>query len=137
MAESILVVDDDEEIRASLRRGLSLEGYRVSLASGGEEALRQVRAQVPDLVVLDVMMPGPSGFDVVAVLKSDPRTTDILVVMLTAKDDYDDIRRGWNRGADCYFGKPFNPWELTATIARMLAVRGTPEEPAPLRPWLK
>jgi len=134
---TILVVGDEPRIRQLIRLHLERAGWRVEEAVDGVAALARVPELRPDLVVLDVMMPGPSGFDVVTVLKSDPRTTDILVVMLTAKDDYDDIRRGWNRGADCYFCKPFNPWELCATIGRMLAVRGTPEEPAPLRPWLK
>src|SRR5215210_3890619 len=84
MAASILVVDDDAEIRASLRRGLILEGYTVALAAGGDEALLRVREQVPDLVVLDVMMPGVDGLEVSRRLRAAEE--DLPIILLTALD---------------------------------------------------
>ncbi len=133
----VLVVDDEPHIRRLIRIHLERMGCAVVEAADGEAALSRLPALHPDLILLDVMMPGPSGFEVVERIKADPRTAAVPVVMLTARDEYDDIRRGWSKGADCYFSKPFNPWELCETVRRMLAVRGTPDEPAPLRPWLK
>jgi CheY-like chemotaxis protein len=134
---TVLVVDDEPNIRHLIRLHLERLGCEVVEAADGVEALARVPELRPDLIVLDVMMPGPSGFEVVTILKSDPRVGDIPIVLLTAKDEYDDIRGGWQRGADNYLTKPFNPEELRAMVQRMLAVRGTPEEPPPFRPWNK
>ena len=118
MAERILVVDDDEEIRASLRRGLSLEGYAVSLAAAGEEALRQTREQPPDLVVLDVMMPGLDGLEVARRLRAAEDTLPI--ILLTARDAVADKVSGLESGADDYLVKPFAFDELLARVRALL-----------------
>jgi two-component system response regulator MprA len=121
VAERILVVDDDEEIRASLRRGLSLEGYTVALAAGGEEALRQTREQPPDLVVLDVMMPGLDGLEVARRLHATDET--LPVILLTARDAVPDRVAGLESGADDYLVKPFAFEELLARIRLQLRRR--------------
>jgi DNA-binding response OmpR family regulator len=83
------------------------------------------------------MMPELDGFQVLETLKGDPRTAEIPVLMLTARSTDDDIRDGWHRGNDFYLTKPFNPQELRTVIDRIVAVLGTPENPPPLRRWLK
>ena len=110
----VLVVDDDEEIRASLRRGLSFEGFRVSLAGDGEEALRRVGAEPPDLIVLDIMMPGLDGLEVVRRLRAAGDRSPI--IMLTARDAVPDRVAGLEGGADDYLVKPFAFSELLARI---------------------
>jgi two-component system response regulator MprA len=110
----VLVVDDDEEIRASLRRGLSFEGFRVSLAGDGEEALRRVEAEPPDLIVLDIMMPGLDGLEVVRRLRAAGDRSPI--IMLTARDAVPDRVAGLETGADDYLVKPFAFSELLARI---------------------
>jgi len=128
VAERILVVDDDEEIRASLRRGLSLEGFKVALAPDGEEALRQTREQPPDLVVLDVMMPGLDGLEVARRLRAAEDTLPI--ILLTARDAVADKVSGLESGADDYLVKPFAFEELLARIRVQLRRReaGRPPE---------
>jgi two-component system alkaline phosphatase synthesis response regulator PhoP/two-component system response regulator VicR len=133
----ILVVDDEPNIRRLIELHLSGAGYQVLTACDGEEALAAVEGRRPDLIVLDVMMPGPDGFQVLETLKGDPETADIPVLMLTAKDGDDQIRHGWRTGADMYLTKPFNPEELRRVIDRMAAVLDTPENPPPLRRWPK
>jgi CheY-like chemotaxis protein len=133
----ILVADDEPSILRLIQFHLARAGYEVRLARSGTEALEAVRAAAPDLVILDVMMPGPDGFQVLRALKDDPRTVEIPVIMLTARDRDGDIRRGWQQGNDCYITKPFDPEELRAVVDRMTAVLGTPDAPAPLRRWLK
>jgi DNA-binding response OmpR family regulator len=128
VAANVLVVDDDEEIRASLRRGLSLEGYRVTLAADGEEALRQARERLPDLVVLDVMMPGLDGLEVARRLRAADDTLPI--ILLTARDAVPDRVAGLESGADDYLVKPFAFEELLARIRVQLRRReaGRPQE---------
>jgi two-component system, OmpR family, alkaline phosphatase synthesis response regulator PhoP len=132
----ILVVDDEPNIRRLIQVHLSPD-YEVDLASDGSEALELVRTRRPDLIILDVMMPGTDGFRVLQALKGDPRTTDIRVIMLTARGGDDPIRRGWEEGTDLYLTKPFNPEELRRVVDRMAAVLGTPDDPPPLRKWAK
>lgn len=110
----ILVVDDDEEIRASLRRGLALEGYQVVLAADGAEALQEVRQLPPDLVVLDLLLPGLDGFEVCRRLRSADDALPIL--MLTARDSVADRVAGLETGADDYILKPFAFEELLARV---------------------
>jgi len=118
---TILVVDDDEELRASLRRGLSLEGYRVTLAADGEEALRHARERLPELVVLDVMMPGLDGLEVARRLRAADETLPI--ILLTARDAVPDRVAGLESGADDYLVKPFALEELLARIRVQLRRR--------------
>jgi len=108
-----LLVDDDPNIRELVSLNLGDEGYRVYVAEDGigvEALVAEVR---PDVILLDVMMPGRDGYDVLAALKGDPGTCDIPVVLLTAKATDEEVWQGWQAGADYYLTKPFNVDELT------------------------
>ncbi len=121
MASHVLVVDDDEQIRSPLRRLLSLEGYSVSTAADGEEALRFAAERFPDLVVLDRMMPGLDGIEVCRRLRAaDPR---LCIIMLTARDAVPDRVLGLETGADDYVVKPFAFAELLARVRGCLRRR--------------
>jgi two-component system response regulator MprA len=114
----VLVVDDERAVRESLDRALRLSGYDVSLAQDGLVALRSVAEQVPDAVVLDVMMPGPDGLAVARRLRGDGHAVPIL--MLTARDAVDDRVAGLDAGADDYLVKPFALEELLARLRALL-----------------
>lgn len=118
--EKILVVDDEEDILELLRYNLLREGYNVSCAASGEEALRLAQSEIPDLLVLDLMLPGIDGLEVTKILKNDSRTRDIPIVMLTAKGEEADIVAGLELGADDYITKPFSPKELVARVRSVL-----------------
>ena len=121
MASHVLVVDDDEQIRSPLRRLLSLEGYSVSTAADGEEALRFAAERFPDLVVLDRMMPGLDGIEVCRRLRAaDPR---LCIIMLTARDAVPERVLGLETGADDYVVKPFAFAELLARVRGCLRRR--------------
>jgi two-component system response regulator MprA len=113
----ILIVDDDPEIQSLLRRGLVFEGYTVSVASDGKQALVTARDDPPDLVVLDVLMPEMDGFEVCQRLR---QAGDVPILMLTAKDGITDRVRGLDFGADDYLVKPFAFDELLARIRALL-----------------
>lgn len=121
----ILAVDDDPKVLSLMRRGLSFAGYAVDLAADGEEALSVVREVRPDLVVLDIMLPGLDGVEVCRRLRASARELPIL--MLTAKDDVPDRVAGLDAGADDYLVKPFAFDELLARI-RALLRRAQPAE---------
>ena len=114
----ILVVDDDASIRALLRQELEAEGYHVGEAKDGEQALAAVKRAPPDLIILDVMMPGLSGFDVAAVLKNDPQTLRIPIVILSVVQDRD---RGLRVGVDRYFTKPVDTQALLQEVGALLS----------------
>jgi two-component system response regulator MprA len=121
MASHVLVVDDDEQIRSPLRRLLALEGYSVATAANGEDALRQAAERFPDLVVLDVMMPGLDGIEVCRRMRaSDSR---LCIIMLTARDAVPDRVLGLETGADDYVVKPFAFAELLARVRGCLRRR--------------
>ncbi|MBA2450339.1 MAG: response regulator transcription factor [Chloroflexi bacterium] len=124
-AANILIVDDDEAIRSSLRRSLALEGYKASIATDGDEALRLVREQPPDLVVLDVMMPTLDGLEVCRRLRASD--TELPIIMLTARDAVPDRVAGLENGADDYLVKPFAFEELLARIRVRLRRREAPD----------
>jgi two-component system response regulator MprA len=126
MNAHVLVVDDDEEIRASLRRGLAFEGFKVTQAADGEEALRSIRDDRPDLAVLDIMMPGLDGLEVVRRLRLADE--QLPVIMLTARDAVPDRVTGLEAGADDYLVKPFAFSELLARIRVRLRRREPGEE---------
>lgn len=126
--EKILVVEDEEDILELLRFNLSKEGFYVSSAVSGEEALRLARADAPDLVLLDLMLPGVDGLEVARHLKADLRTRDISIVMLSAKGEEADIVAGLEIGADDYITKPFSRKVL---VARLRAVLRRKELKAP------
>lgn len=113
-------MDDDPLIRNVVRAVLEDGSYDLEEAASGEEALRAASRRPPDVVLLDVMMPGLNGFEVVARMKTDARLKDAVVVMLTAKDAPEDRRRGMEAGADAYFTKPFSPLELLSTLSGVL-----------------
>jgi DNA-binding response OmpR family regulator len=117
----ILVVDDDRSTRTLLRRLLATEGYAVDEAADGPTALEMVTALPPDLLLLDIMMPGQDGLDVLQGLR---RTSDVPVILLSAKDDEADRVLGFRFGADDYVVKPFSSAELAARIAAVLRRAG-------------
>jgi two-component system alkaline phosphatase synthesis response regulator PhoP len=117
--KKILAVDDERHIVRLVQVNLERAGYQVVSAFDGKEALKKVESEKPDLIVLDVMMPHMDGFEVLKRLKSDDKTKNIPVVMLTAKAQDADIFRGWASGVDCYLTKPFNPLELLTFVKRI------------------
>ncbi len=127
----ILVVDDEEDILELVRYNLEKEGYSVTCASTGEEGLRLARSEQPDVVLLDLMLPGFDGLDVCKLLKSDPNTKEIAIIMLTAKGDEVDIVTGLELGAEDYITKPFSPKVLGARIRTVL--RRSTEETSSLQ----
>jgi len=118
--EKILVADDEKDILELLKFKLSREGYQVTCAASGEEALSRVRLEPPDLIVLDLMLPGIDGIEVTRELKNDPDTKNIPIVMLTAKGEEADIVTGLELGADDYITKPFSPRILIARVKAVL-----------------
>lgn len=119
MPKKILAVDDERHIVRLVEVNLQRAGYQVVTAYDGREALEKVKAEEPDLIVLDVMMPYMDGFEVLKNLKADPVTAEIPVIMLTAKAQDADVFRGWQSGVDCYLTKPFNPMELLTFVKRI------------------
>ena len=124
--ERILVVDDEEDILELVRFNLAREGYPVICTTSGEETLKIVQKEDPDLIVLDLMLPGIDGLDVAKALKNDPKTRDIPIIMLTAKGEEADVVTGLELGADDYVTKPFSPRILVARVRAVLR-RGASE----------
>ncbi len=120
MSSRVLIVEDEPDIRELVVHHLKREGYQVSAAASGEEALRQVQAAPPDLVLLDLMMPAMDGLEVCRRLRQDPATARLPIVMLTAKGDEVDRVLGLEIGADDYVVKPFSPKELLARVRAVL-----------------
>jgi phosphate regulon transcriptional regulator PhoB len=120
MSSRVLIVEDEPDIRELVVHHLKREGYQVSVAASGEEALRQVQASPPDLVLLDLMMPTMNGLEVCRRLRQDPVTASLPIVMLTAKGDEIDRVLGLEIGADDYVVKPFSPKELLARVRAVL-----------------
>jgi len=116
----ILVVDDEPEIAALVAYHLARAGYHVSTTGTGPDAVRIAREERPALVVLDLMLPGMSGYDVLEILRRDAATRDVAVLMLTARRDEEDRVRGLSLGADDYVTKPFSPRELVLRVAAIL-----------------
>jgi two-component system, OmpR family, alkaline phosphatase synthesis response regulator PhoP len=116
----VLIADDEDNIVLSLEFLLRQLGCEVAVARDGEQALQQAHAQPPDLLLLDVMMPGLSGYDVCQQLRADPRFAGTRIVMLTAKGREAEVARGRALGADDYIVKPFSTRELTARIRGLL-----------------
>lgn len=123
--EKILVVDDEEDIAELVRYNLSREGYRTLSAETGEKALRLARTEKPDLVVLDLMLPGMDGLEVTRAMKGDAELRRIPIVMLTAKGGEPDIVAGLELGADDYIVKPFSTRVLVARVRAALRRRRT------------
>lgn len=121
MSQKILIADDEPNIVISVEFLLKREGYSVSVAGDGEEALAKIRSDSPDLVVLDVMMPRKTGFEVCQELRSDPALKQLRVLMLTAKGRDTEVAKGLALGADAYMTKPFSTAELVAKVKELLA----------------
>ncbi len=119
----ILVIEDEEDILELETFNLTKEGYQALGVTTGEEGLRAVRADAPDLIVLDLMLPGISGMDVCRVLKQDEGTRNIPIIMVTAKGEESDIISGLELGADDYLTKPFSPRVLLARVRTVLRRR--------------
>lgn len=119
MAKKILVVDDERHIVRLVEVNLTRAGYDVVSAYDGVEALEKVAEDIPDMIVLDVMMPRMDGFEVLKNLQADPKYKDIPVIMLTAKAQDADIFKGWQSGVSSYLTKPFNPKELLVFVQRI------------------
>lgn len=128
---TLLLVEDDPDLLDILRLTFVREGYKVVLARDGEEALVLARRHLPDLVVLDLMLPGRDGLDVCRELRADPALAHVLVLMLTARGEESDVVLGLGIGADDYVTKPARPRELVARV-RTLLRRARPRDPAVL-----
>lgn len=126
--EHVLVVDDEADIVALVAYHLAKTGYRVSTASNGANALALARSDPPALIVLDLMLPGMSGFEVIEALFADEGTSGIAVLMLTARKEEPDRIRGLSLGADDYLTKPFSPQELVLRVGAILRRARTPSE---------
>lgn len=120
MAETVLIVEDEPDVAALLRYNLNRAGYTVLLAEDGLAGLEKVRAERPDLVILDLMLPEMSGEKVCKALKADETTAGIPVIMLTAKGQPEDRIAGFELGADDYVPKPFSPRELVLRVQALL-----------------
>ncbi|MDD5328269.1 MAG: response regulator [Phycisphaerae bacterium] len=118
--ENILIVDDEEDVLELVRYNLDKNGYIIKTATTGEDALTKARAKLPDLIILDLMLPGIDGLEVCKKLKSDSKTQNIPIIMLTAKGEEADIITGLELGADDYITKPFSPKVLVARVRRIL-----------------
>jgi CheY-like chemotaxis protein len=119
----VLVVDDDEVIRQLITLNLELEGFEVHEAVDGLDALSKVQGVDPAVITLDIMMPNMDGWDAAARLRSDPLTSHIKVVLLSARAQEADVRRGTRLGVDAYLTKPFDPDDLIDVVRRLA---GTP-----------
>lgn len=120
MSARILVTEDDPDIRELIAISLGMAGFTVEQADDGESALTQAMENPPDLIVVDVMLPGISGHEVVQSLAADPRTAAIPVLMLSARGQSHDIDEGLASGAHAYVVKPFSPRDLAARVKAML-----------------
>lgn len=123
MKESILVVDDEDDISELIRYNLAKAGYRVTCVATGEDGLAAAKSHSPDLIILDLMLPGIDGLDVCKSLKMDLSTKNIPIIMVTARGDEADVVTGLELGADDYLAKPFSPRVLLARIKSVLRRR--------------
>jgi DNA-binding response OmpR family regulator len=120
---TVLVADDDSDVLALVVRRLQRAGYHVITAEDGAEALRLAQDNLPDLAVLDIMMPKLTGYEVTQRLREDPATERMPVILLTARVQEADVNRGFTAGADDYIKKPFSPQELCSRVQAVLGRR--------------
>ena len=120
---NLLIAEDDPDIRELLNFRLAAAGHAVTAVEDGPSALDAAAEAAPDLVLLDVMMPGLSGIDVCRALRARPETADLPVILLTARSQEADVQAGFRAGADDYITKPFSPRELVSRINALLARR--------------
>ena len=126
MTHRILVVDDEADITALVAYHLAKAGFRVSTAANGPDALKAAREERPDIVILDLMLPGISGYDVLAEMRKREETREVGVILLTARREETDRIRGLTLGADDYLTKPFSPQELSLRVSGLLRRLGSP-----------
>lgn len=119
----VMAVDDDPVIRGLLEVNLEMEGHDVITAVDGQDAVEKARAELPDLILLDVMMPNVNGWQAAEALKRDPATREIPVVFLSARAMESDLRKGAELGVEHYVTKPFDPIELMELVSRLLKER--------------
>lgn len=132
MSQRILVADDDRQIVRLVRSYLEKAGFGVLAAYDGEQALHLIRSEMPDLAVLDVMMPGRDGFALAQLIRSDKQLAALPILMLTARVEDVDRLQGLELGADDYLTKPFNPPELVARVRAILRRAGGELQPSPI-----
>ena len=120
MAYKILVVDDEPTIVRLMEFILARQGHEMIVAVNGEEALQKIRSQKPDLVLLDIMMPRIDGYEVAQQVRADPATASLPIIMLSAKAQDEDIRKGVDVGVNEYITKPFSPGHLVHVVAGYL-----------------
>lgn len=120
MSKKILIADDEQNIVISLEFLMKREGFDVFVATDGEEAVARIRKDCPDLVLLDVMMPKKSGFEVCQEIKADPALSAVRILMLTAKGRDTEVAKGLALGADAYMTKPFSTKELVEKVRSLL-----------------
>jgi two-component system, OmpR family, phosphate regulon response regulator PhoB len=126
MTHRILVVDDEPDITALVAYHLAKAGYRVSTAANGPDALKAAREERPDVVILDIMLPTVSGYDVLGEMRRREETREVGVILLTARREEADRIKGLSLGADDYLTKPFSPQELTLRVQALLRRLGSP-----------
>ena len=131
---AVLVIEDSQDIADLIRHFLSRAGHDVVLVASGSDGLRRARVERPDLIILDLMLPGLDGLHVCQALRADPATAAVPVIMLTARGEESDRVRGLELGADDYVTKPFSPKELVARVAALLR---RVERPRPAEPVLR
>ena len=119
--KTVLVCDDEDVLRALIRATLGAGGYEIVEAADGDEALVQARSTRPDVILLDMMMPGRTGLDVLAELRADAQFADTPIVMLTARTQVADRAAATEIGADRFLAKPFSPGELAAVVDELVA----------------
>jgi DNA-binding response OmpR family regulator len=122
MAKKVLIVDDEPNIVISLEFLMKREGFEVLVAGDGEAALQQIAGHVPDLVLLDVMLPKRNGFEVCQQVRANPDWGGVKIIMLTAKGRDTEIAKGLALGADAYMTKPFSTKDLVAQVKQMLGL---------------
>ena len=120
MSVTVLVVDDNQDNVEIIRSILLGQGFDVRVAGDGESALHAVREKAPDLILLDIMMPGINGLEVLARLKANPRTASLPVILVTARSEDEDVLAGYKSGAEYYLTKPFNRRQLLYAIGLVL-----------------
>lgn len=116
MSSTVLIVDDEESGRQTIESVLEGEGYNIAMAENGFQAIEKARAFLPDVILLDVMMPGMTGFEVCQRIRSDPQLAEIPIILLTALDDRESMLSGLKSGADDFISKPFDRFELRARV---------------------
>ena len=120
MKAKILIVEDEESIVTLVKYNLEKEGYKISHRANGEDAIQEAKDNLPDLILLDWMLPNLSGIEICKIIKSDKKTKHIPIIMLTAKGEEEDKIKGLNSGADDYITKPFSHKELIARVNALL-----------------